>query len=105
MNEFAFRLEQTDEATPTPERYRLFQNYPNPFNPETIFQYEIPKESPVRLEIFDITGRLVAVVVDEMQQAGSNKATWDASNIASGIYIYRLRADGFVQSRRMTLIK
>jgi len=105
INELAFRLEQTDEATPTPERYRLFQNYPNPFNPETIFQYEIPKESPVRLEIFDITGRLVTVVVDEMQQPGSYQVTWDASNIASGIYIYRLRVDGFVQSRRMTLIK
>jgi len=105
MNELAFRLEQKGEATPTPERYRLFQNYPNPFNPETIFQYEIPNESLIRLEIFDITGRLVAVVVDEIQQPGSYKVTWDASNIASGIYIYRLRAGGFVQSRRMTLIK
>jgi hypothetical protein len=105
MNELAFRLEQTGEATSVPKQYRLFQNYPNPFNPETIFQYEIPKESPVRLEIFDITGRLVAVVVDEVQQPGSYQATWDASNIASGIYIYRLRAGGFVQSRRMTLVK
>jgi len=95
----------TEELVSRPGRYHLAQNYPNPFNPVTVISYELPVDSKVRLEVYDILGRRVTVLVSEIQETGTHQATWDASNAASGVYIYRLRAGDFVQSRQMLLVK
>ena len=85
--------------------FRLNQNYPNPFNPTTRISYNLPSTGEVKLQVFDITGRLVSTVVDQRQMAGSYTLNFDASHLASGIYIYRLQASGLTKTRKMTLIK
>ena len=85
--------------------FRLLQNYPNPFNPATTFSFTLSHRSFVTLKVFDIFGREVATVVDEARNAGTYEAQWDASNVASGVYFYRLIADGFVQTRKMVLMR
>jgi hypothetical protein len=99
--------EPTD-ATPAPDlpgELALHQNYPNPFNPSTVITYLVPSESRVQLTIYDVTGRRVSALVDEVQAPGEYRVMWDASEIASGIYIYRLSASGHTLTRRMTLIR
>ncbi len=86
-------------------RFELHQNYPNPFNPVTIIGYQLPAQTDVRLEVFDVLGRRAAVLVDEVQPAGRHSTSFDASNLASGVYIYRLQAGNHVKSRQMMLIK
>ena len=88
-----------------PKILTLDQNYPNPFNPMTVIGYQLPEQSDVRLEVFDITGRQVALLVDGTQSAGTHSAEFDASNLASGVYMYRLTANQQVQVRMMTLMK
>lgn len=84
---------------------RLHQNYPNPFNPVTTIRFDLPGHSRVRLSIYTITGRRVAILVDENLSAGEHAVTFDASGLSSGVYLYRLQNDDFSASRRMTLIK
>ncbi len=93
------------ESTNTPEDYSLSQNYPNPFNPVTVIRYEVPITSRVELAVFDLLGRKVATLVDGQVSAGRQEVRFDASNLSSGIYIYRIRANDFVQTKQMTLIK
>ena len=88
-----------------PERLELHQNYPNPFNPGTVIRYELPRASEVHLEVFDLLGRRVATLVNEWMQAGRHEIPFDASRLASGIYVYRIQAGNFIQTRRMTFIK
>jgi|AntRauTorcE11897_2_1112592.scaffolds.fasta_scaffold01649_1 hypothetical protein len=83
----------------------LHQNYPNPFNPVTVISYQLPKSRDVTLEVFDVTGRRVAVLVDELRAAGQNRVTFDASGLSSGVYIYRLRAGELIRTRKMILVK
>lgn len=85
--------------------FRLQNNYPNPFNPSTIINYEIPEASNVTLSVFNILGQRVATLVNEQKPAGVHQIQFDASNMASGSYIYRLEAGDHVQSRQMLLIK
>lgn len=89
----------------TPSRFSLSQNYPNPFNPSTSISYSISKPGMVQLEVFDVLGQKVADLVDEVQSAGNHEILFKASEIPSGIYIYRLSSDGLQTTRRMTLIK
>jgi subtilisin family serine protease/tetratricopeptide (TPR) repeat protein len=84
--------------------YRL-ENYPNPFNPTTNIKYQLPKNGFVTLKVYDILGREVATLVNENQQAGSYSVLFDASKLASGIYIYTIHANDFVQSKKMNLVK
>jgi len=99
-------VETSSELKPDqPAAFELAQNYPNPFNPATVIKYQLPVQSNVRLEVFDITGRRVALLIDRAQTAGSYQAEFDASNLASGIYMYRLTANQQEQVRMMTLIK
>ncbi len=93
------------DADYLPDSPELSQNYPNPFNPATTIEYAIPENGQVKLEIYDITGRHITTLVDETQQAGAHQVTWDASNAASGVYIYRLQYGDVVISNEMTLIK
>ena len=92
-----------------PDKFELSQNYPNPFNPETVIRYSIPKAENVSLVVYNLIGEKIAHLVDERKQAGSYSVIWDATNFASGIYFYRLQAGppagGFVQTRKMVLLK
>ncbi len=87
------------------DRVTLSDNYPNPFNPVTVISFNVPVSSKVKLAIYDITGREVALLENNVVQAGSHKYEWNASQFSSGTYFYRIQADGFVQTKRMLLIK
>jgi len=88
-----------------PKDYVLEQNYPNPFNPVTTIQFALPKSSPVKLVVYDIIGREVAVLVNGSLPAGYHSVQWDARNVPSGMYIYRITAGSFTQAKRMIVIK
>lgn len=89
-----------------PSSVELKQNYPNPFNPSTVISYQLPQASEVMLTVYDLTGRQVATLVDgTMQTAGSHNVTFDAGNLSSGVYIYRLQAGSRILTKKLTLIK
>jgi len=88
-----------------PASVSLHQNYPNPFNPATTIRFELPDREQVRLEVFDILGRRVALLVDEEMTAGSHQVRFDASRLSSGVYLYRLHTGSAMLTRKMTLIK
>ncbi|MFQ5651200.1 MAG: T9SS type A sorting domain-containing protein [bacterium] len=93
------------ESETTIETFQLSQNHPNPFNPSTTINYSIPKETRVKLKIFNILGQEVVTLVDERQTAGAHKVVFDARRYASGYYVYRLEAGRFVETKKMMLIK
>ena len=91
-----------------PERLRLFQNCPNPFNPSTEIGYSIPVGlygGRTSLRVFDVLGREVAILVNEVKQAGGYTVQWDASGFASGVYFYQLKTNQFIQTKKMILAK
>jgi outer membrane protein assembly factor BamB/fibronectin type 3 domain-containing protein len=88
-----------------PEVLSLSQNYPNPFNPSTTIRYDLPKQSFVTLKIYDLLGREVATLVNEVRHAGFYTVRWDASRLSSGVYFYTLRAGEFRETKRMILMK
>ena len=92
-------------AAGKPRLCRLAQNYPNPFNPKTVLSYQLSVASDVRLSVYDLLGREVAVLVNERKAAGMYKVTFDGTNISSGIYICRMIAGKYVESRKMVLTK
>jgi len=97
-----------NESEPSPELPKettLEANYPNPFNPQTVIAYKLAHRSPVRLTVYDIQGRKVAELVNEVQAAGSYRVRWAAVGFASGVYLYRLQADGLNSVRKMMLLK
>lgn len=85
--------------------YSLSQNYPNPFNPTTIIQYTVPSTQPVSMIIYNLLGQRVATLVNEVKQTGEYSVSWDASNMSSGIYFYKLEAGSFVVFKTMVLLK
>ena len=96
-------VEQADAEMP--DGFRLAQNYPNPFNPQTTIRYDVPEATPVRLAVYDMLGREVDVLVDRHHTAGTYEAVFEASRLPSGVYVYRLDAGSFTQTRRMLLLK
>jgi hypothetical protein len=88
-----------------PADWILWQNFPNPFNPTTVFSYQVRVVSDVRLAVYDLLGRQVAVLVNERKEPGNYQVEFDATGLASGTYIYRLTAGGYVQTRKMVLVK
>lgn len=88
-----------------PEAFELTQNYPNPFNPSTVIRFSLPQRSDVSLKVFDVLGREVATLLSEVKDAGAYEVNFDASQLASGIYVYQLRAGNFVSSKKMMLMK
>jgi hypothetical protein len=87
------------------DNFRLQQNYPNPFNPKTVISWELPVSTIIKLTVYNITGQKIATLVDERRPAGYHSIVWDASNLASGIYLYRLEAGDFIETRKMVLMK
>ncbi len=88
-----------------PRQYHLAQNFPNPFNPTTTIQFSIPENAPVKLSIFDITGRVVAILIDQKLIPGVYQFDWNATEAASGIYFYCIDAGVFSQTKKMILLK
>lgn len=90
--------------------FKLEQNYPNPFNPETTISFSLPKQSKVQIKIYDITGKEIITLINEERAAGKYKVSWNSKNnsgktVSSGIYIYKIIANDFVQSKKMILAK
>jgi hypothetical protein len=92
-------------SPPQPTKFRLWQNYPNPFNSSTIIKFELPKSSQVRLTVYDVLGRHVTVLVNERMVVGVHDVKLDASELASGVYFYRLQVGEFTQTKRLMLMK
>ncbi|MEJ2196846.1 MAG: T9SS type A sorting domain-containing protein, partial [Ignavibacteriaceae bacterium] len=97
--------EVEDVFSGIPDTYELIQNYPNPFNSSTKIYYGLPKESSIEIIIYDVLGNLLVVNRNEKQAAGYHKIEFDASALPSGIYLYRLQADSFVETKKMVLLK
>ena len=88
-----------------PKAYSLYQNYPNPFNPTTEIRFTLDKSGHTSLFVYDITGKLVATLVDENLNAGGYTAKFDATNLASGAYFYTLDQSGHSITKKMLLTK
>jgi hypothetical protein len=88
-----------------PKQYALEQNYPNPFNPTTSIQYALPQASYVKLTVYDILGRTVNVLVNGMQTPGYKSVSFNASQLPSGVYMYRLEAGIYTATKKLLLMK
>ncbi len=88
-----------------PKSFSLCQNYPNPFNPTTNIKFDIPKQSFVKLVIYDMLGREVATLVNEQLKAGTYQADWNAPAFPSGVYFYKLQTESYTETKKMVLIK
>ncbi len=98
----AYKQNDTEQL---PTEFSLSQNYPNPFNPSTEISFALPSASDVKLEVFNIMGQRVATLLDQHLEAGNHNVIWDGSQVASGIYFYRLDAGEFTKTRKMVLLK
>lgn len=94
-----------DAPRALPRDYDLAQNFPNPFNPSTVIRYAIPVKSHVLLTVHNLLGQLVATVVNGDEDAGFHEVRFEATGLASGVYLYRIEAGKFVQTRKLTLIR
>ena len=104
---FKFTIIQStsNEADDKPLSFKLDQNYPNPFNPSTNISYSIPNATFVTIEVFNLLGHKVSTLVNKSQTSGSYITRFDAKDLTSGIYFFRLKAAGVTQTRKMVLIK
>jgi len=94
-----------EPVTSMPDRTSLSQNYPNPFNASTVIKYELPQQSQVTIDIYDILGRKVTTLVDKQQPAGYYQTIWRADDFSSGIYFYKLQAGDYNETKKMSLLK
>lgn len=94
-----------NDDEPIPSRYLIAWNYPNPFNASTTIEYSLPAAANVTIEIFDILGRKVETLFDGYQQAGQHRLTWDAADMSSGVYLYKINAGGLSETKQMLLLK
>jgi hypothetical protein len=110
IKEYSFEISNTgivseEYEKEQPIRYHLSQNYPNPFNPSTRIEYSLPEASNVRLEVYNSLGKKIMEIVNGQKPAGNYTATFDASNLSSGVYLYKLTTPSFTQTKKMLLIK
>jgi hypothetical protein len=103
-NESGFS-ESVSEETELPTEFSLSQNYPNPFNPSTVIEFALPTSGNVSLKVFNSLGEEVAELVNTEMVAGYHSVNFDASNLSSGIYFYRITADNFIQAKKMLLLR
>ena len=115
-SKFVYRLKQIDndgkfeyskevEIELVPNEFALYQNYPNPFNPVTNIKFALQKSGIVNLTVYNMLGEQVAALINEVKEAGFYDVQFDASNFSTGVYIFRLTAGDFVQTKKMTLMK
>jgi flagellar hook assembly protein FlgD len=95
---------------PIPDTYHLFQNYPNPFNPVTTFRYNLPEDELVNITIYDIIGRQIKTLINSSQTAGYKSIQWNATNstgqsVSAGVYLFKIQAGNFIQTKKMVLLK
>jgi hypothetical protein len=88
-----------------PIQFALHQNYPNPFNPVTHIRFDLPEAGQVSLKIYNVTGQLVAELVDGFRKSGQHEVAFDATGLASGIYIYRIQAGEKIEQKKMLLVR
>jgi vacuolar-type H+-ATPase catalytic subunit A/Vma1 len=104
-----FTTNPTDVSMPNilnvPTNFVLNQNYPNPFNPTTIISHSLPKQSHVKIKIYDILGNLDQEIVNNVQNAGNYNVDFNASNLSSGIYFYKIQAGNFSSIKKMVLLR
>jgi hypothetical protein len=104
VNEVPFAT-RTVKVPVIPAEYSLAQNYPNPFNPETTIEFGMPDDAQVKVTVFNVLGQVVTSLVDSELPAGYHVVTWDASDMASGVYFYRIQAGEYTATKRMVLMK
>lgn len=95
----------SDDQFGIPTEYKLSQNYPNPFNPSTTIKYSVPEPAKVRIEIFNTLGQSIAVLVNEEQPAGFYSFEFNASKLASGVYIYRMISSNYVETKKVDAVE
>lgn len=100
-----FYLESTENNNTAPTQFKLAQNFPNPFNPSTLIEYSLPAQQKVTLKVYDMLGREVAVLVNGEQAPGSYSVLFNALNLSSGVYFYRLQTESFTDIKKMMLVK
>jgi len=106
VGEFSIGVVSVDDREDNiPHEYKVEQNYPNPFNPSTTIRYSIPKEGLVTLKIYNTLGEEIQTLVNEIKQTGNYDITFDAENLSSGVYLYRLSAGNFTENKKMILLK
>ena len=103
-------LASNDEINQLPHAFNLYNNYPNPFNPVTTLRYDLPEDALVNITIYDIMGRIVRTLINSQQNAGFKSIQWNATNdagspLSAGLYLYKIQADNFVETRKMVLLK
>jgi len=103
-------LASNDVINQLPHAFNLYNNYPNPFNPVTTLRYDLPEDALVNITIYDIMGRIVRTLINSQQNAGFKSIQWNATNdagspLSAGLYLYKIQADNFVQTRKMVLLK
>jgi len=104
-NDGSFEYSDVVEVEVVPNQYELSQNYPNPFNPSTTIRFSLPQASQIKISIYNMIGEQVATIADGMYEAGYHKVTFNASNLPSGAYVYRIESSDFVQVKKMLLLK
>ena len=102
---YGLETKDTKQSTGNPEEFTLLQNYPNPFNPSTTISWQSPVGSMQTLKVYDILGNEVATLVNEFMDAGQHEVEFEATNLASGIYVYRLQTGGFIETKKMVLLR
>ncbi|MCG6960344.1 lamin tail domain-containing protein, partial [bacterium BMS3Abin03] len=96
---------EENEHAGIPKEYNLFQNYPNPFNPTTNINYSVPGKSYISLKVYNLLGQEVATLFEGMQLAGNYTVTFNAEELASGVYLYQLRANDYISTKKLILLK
>jgi hypothetical protein len=94
-----------DELTTVPTVFKLEQNYPNPFNPATIIKFAVPERSNVLIKVYDITGSEVATIINEEMDAGWYQRSFNSSGLSSGVYLFRMEAGNYVNTKKMILLR
>jgi hypothetical protein len=98
-------IEKNKTSFQQSEDYKLFQNFPNPFNPSTKISYKIKRDGNVSLTVYNLVGQEISMLVNEKQSAGNYEVEFDASELTTGVYLYKLQINGFTSVKRMTVLK